>query len=349
MFADNNQISGKQLFCQMTLGLVGAMILFLPGREILGIRGVIACGIGFLCLLVHCFWLTRLAPVYGHLEKYVGHTAAVVTGWVYLAYYILTGAFAIALMGNMISYYMILKTPRFLVHLVIILTCAMAGTPKIQRRGRMAEFCLPFFLFLLSIMMALAFWQNKSHFGGYLLEKRGIDVDTILQDTEILLLSFTCINGVPFLLGRVKEKRFVSLVIGTGTVLAFAARAMLLLQGCYGQAQTEARSWPMLSLMAGIRISDGTVSRMDPIWIALLMMFLLFSVGSTFFYGNYIVQQTRLGIPWYVIYGLVFVISLLQVGEMNIAEFYMDSVRYFFAPVMLLWNGYLIFKKYRLL
>lgn len=345
MFADNNQISGKQLFCQMTLGLLGAMILFLPGREILGIRGAIACGIALLCLLIHCFWLTRLAPVYGHLEKYVGRPVAMGTGLVYLAYYILTGAFVIALIGKMISYYMILKTPLSLVHLVIILTCAMAGTPKIQRRGRMAEFCLPFFIALLFIMMALAFWQNKSHFGGYLLEKREIDVDTILQDTEILLLSFTCINGVPFLLGRVKEKRFISLAAGTGTVLAFAAGAMLLLQGCYGQAQTEARSWPMLSLMAGIRISDGTVSRMDPIWIALLMMFLLFSVGSTFFYGNYIVQQTGLGIPWYVIYGLVYIISLLQVGEMCIAEYYILCVRYFFAPVMLLWNGYLIFKK----
>lgn len=348
MFADNNQISGKQLFCQMTLGLLGAMILFLPGREIFGIRGAIACGIGFVCLPVHCFWLTRLAPVYGHLEKYVGRPAAAGTGLVYLAYYILTGAFVIALIGKMISYYMILKTPLFMVHLVIILSCAMAGTPRIQRRGRMAEFCLPFFIFLLFIMMELAFWQNKSHFGGYLLEKREIDVDTILQDTEILLLSFTCINGVPFLLGRVKEKRFISLAAGTETVLAFTAGAMLLLQGCYGQAQTEARSWPMLSLMAGIRISDGTVSRMDPIWIALLMMFLLFSVGSTFFYGNYIVQQTGLGIPWYVIYGLVYIISLLQVGGMSIAEYYILCVRYFFAPVMLLWNGYLIFKKYTL-
>lgn len=346
MFADNDQISGKQLFYQMTLGLLGAMILVLPGREILGIRGAIACGIAFLCLLVHCFWLTRLAPVYGHLEKYVGRPAAVGTGLVYLAYYILTGAFVIARIGNMISYYMILKTPLFMVHLVIILACAMAGTPKIQSRGRMAEFCLPFFICLLFVMMILAFWQNKSHFSGYLLEKREIDVDTILQDMEILLLSFTCINGVPFLLGRVKEKRFISLAAGTGTVLAFTAGAILLLQGCYGQAQTEARSWPMLSLMAGIRILDGTLSRMDSIWIALLMMFLLFSVGSTFFYGNYIVQQTGLGIPWYVIYGVVFVISLLQVGGMSIAEFYMLCVRYFFAPVMFLWNGYLIFKTY---
>lgn len=349
MFADNDQISGKQLFCQMTLGLLGAMILFLPGREILGIRGVVACGIGFLCLLIHCFWLTRLAPIYGHLEKYVGHPATVATGLVYLAYYILTGAFVIALIGNMISYYMILKTPLFMVHLVIILACAMAGTPRIQKRGRMAEFCLPFFIFLLLVIMILALWQNKSHFGGYLLEKREMDVDTILQDTEILLLSFTCINGAPFLLGRVKGKRFVSLAAGTGIVLAFTAGAVLLLQGCYGQAQTEARSWPMLSLMAGIRISDEMVSRMDPIWIALLMLFLLFSVGSTFFYGNYIVQQTRLRIPWYVIYGLVFVFSLLQIGGMSIAEFYMNSVRYFFAPVMLLWNGYLIFKKYTFL
>lgn len=344
MFADNNQISWRQLFCQMVLSVLGAMILFLPGREIQGIGGCIACVIALLILIFHCFWLVRLTPAYNHLEKYVGTTGTYVTGGVFLAYYILTGAFVVSLIWEIISNYMITDTSQVLVHVVVILACAMAGSPQIQRRGRMGEFCFPFFLGVLLLMIVMAFVQNRGNFGTYLMQESYIDVETLLPDVGILLLAFTCINGVPFLLGNVKDRRFASLAGGVSLVVALLIGMLILIQGSYGTAQTNARQWPVLSLMAGIRLPGGFVSRMDPIWVALLMLFLLFSVGSSFFYSNYIVKRTELGIPWYVIYGLVFVVSLLRFGDMGVNDFYIICVKYFFAPVIFLWNLFLAWK-----
>lgn len=348
MFADNNQISRRQLFCQMVLGMLGAVILFLPGwGGLRGIAGSIACVIACLILIVHCFWMVRIAPAYGHLEKYAGKVGTRIVGGMFLVYFIFTGAFIVSLIGEITSVYMISGASRMLIHAVVILTCAMAGIPQIQRRGRMAEFCFPFFTGALVLMIVLAFVQNRGDFSAYLMQESYMDVDTLIGDTYIILLACTCISAVPFLLGNVKDRRFRSLSGAVTVIMLFLIAVILLLQGSYGTAQIEARQWPVLSIMAGIRISGGVVSRMDPIWVSLLMLFLLFSVGSTFFYGNYIVKKTDLGIPWYVVYALVYVVSLLRIGDMEIGDFYLDTVRFFFAPAFFLWNVFLGIKSRR--
>lgn len=342
MFADNDQISGKQLFCQMTLGLLGAMIVCLPGREISGIRGSIASILAAGVLLFHIFWLIRLTPAYTHLERYAGTVGEKAIGLLFFCYYSMTGAFLTAVIDNLVSEYMVLETSPVLVYLVVILTCITAGVPQIQRRGRMAEFCFPFLITVTVLMMILAYVQNRGDFSGYLLQKTEMDVDTFLQDIEILLLVCTCINGVPFLLGNVKGKRFVALSGGMVLVLGFVIAALLLLQGSYGSVQTGERQWPLLSLMAGIRLGDGTAVRLDPVWVGFLLFYLLFSVGSAFFYGNYIVKKTHLGVPWYGMYLLVFLLSIWKNGTYEITNIYIECVRYFFAPLMFVWNLYLI-------
>ena len=101
---------------------------------------------------------------------------------------------------------------------------------------------------------------------------------------------------------------------------------------------------PLIALIAGIRIPGTFLARFDPLWISVFLMLMLFSVGTTLFYSNYIVKRTELGIPWYVIYGLVFVVSLLRFGDKGVSDFYMICVKYFFAPVIFLWNLFLAWK-----
>lgn len=342
MFADNNQISWRQLFCQMVLGILGAMILFLPGGgSIQGIPGCVSCVIAFLILAVYSIWLVRIAPAYGHLEKSVGKIGMKIAGALFLSYFILTGAFLVDLIWEIISGYMIANTPRMLVHAAVILACAMAGIPQIQRRGRMAEFSFPFFIGALVLMIVMAFSQNRGNFGEYLMQETYMDVDALVMGAYMILASFTCIGAVPFLLGDVKSRRYGSLFAAISVILLFLIAILLLIQGSYGTEQIQERQWPVLSIMASIRIPGGFVSRMDPIWISLMMLFLLFSVGSTFFYSNYIVKKTVLGIPWYVIYGLVYVLSLMGFDEVGIGDIYMDAVRFFFAPAIFLWNLFL--------
>lgn len=348
MFADNNQISWRQLLCQMVLGMLGAVILFLPGKgKIQGIEGCVAGLIAVLILVVYCIWLVRIAPAYGHLDRHVGRAGMRVAGAVFLVYFILTGAFLVSLIWEITSNYMISGASQILVHAIVILGCSMAGIPEIQRRGRMAEFCFPFFIGALVLMMILAFSQHRGDFGTYLMQTSDIDVDTLMKDAYAILCAFACIGAAPFLLGNVKGRRYVGLSGAVVVIFLFFTGMLLLLQGSYGMAQIEARQWPALSVMASIRIPGGFVSRMDPIWVALLMLFLLFGVGSTFFYSNYIVKRTELGVPWYVVYGLVYVVSLIRIGDVEIGDFYLDTVKFFFAPAIFLWNVFLGIKSRR--
>lgn len=369
MFADNNQISGRQLFCQMVLGISGAAILFLPGNgRLKGIPGSLACVIALAVLLLYCILLVRIGPVYSHLEKNIGPFWTKATGLLFLGYFLLTGAFLVDLIWEILSGYMIADTSKMLIHIAVVLACAMAGIPQIQRRGRLAEFVFPFFVGVLVLMIVLAFSQNRGDLGEYLMQGAAdtsiaepsminpsaadvhaeksqgnamplyIDVDTLVKDAYTILTSFACIGAVPFLLGNVKSHRYGSLTAGIFLIFSFLIGMLLLVQGSYGSLQVENRQWPALSVMAGIRIPGGFVSRMDPIWISLMLLFLLFSVGSTFFYGNFIVKKTGLGVPWYVLYGLVYVFSLTQWQGKGIGDVYKDALGYFFAPAIFLWN-----------
>lgn len=339
MFANNDQISWRQLFCQMVLGIVGTAILFLPGRGgVNGISGTISCVIAFVVLAIYGIWLVRIAPAYGHMERHVGTVGRSIAGGLFLGYFILTGAFLVSLICEITSIYMVSRASAFWTSALVILTCSMAGIPQIQRRARMAEFCFPFFISVLVIMIVLAFFQSRSDFGNYLFQESYVDVDGLLTDSYTILSVFACVSAVPFLLGNVKGHRYVSLLFALTVIFSLMIGVIVLLQGSYGAVQVTARSWPVLSIMAGIRIPGGFVSRMDPIWLSLLLLFLLFSLGSTFFYSNYIVKRTKLKIPWYIIYGLIFVVSLTRIKDMGIQDYYMTLVKWFFAPAIFLWN-----------
>jgi len=168
-----------------------------------------------------------------------------------------------------------------------------------------------------------------------------MDVDTILRDMYKILAVSTCVGTTPFILGNVRGRRYVGLVSAVGTIFLFLIGTIILLQGSYGIYQVADREWPVLSVMASIRVPGGFVSRMDPVWLSLILLLLLFSVGSTFFYSNYIVKKTELKIPWYVIYGLVYVLSLMRFGQDGIRRWYLPAVSLFFAPAIFLWNMFL--------
>ena len=342
MFASNEQISWKQMYCQMVLGLLGALLLFLPGEgEIYGLPGTFAVTVAVLVLVVYCFLLVRIAPVYGHLARYVGISGMRVAGGVFLVYFILTGAFLISVIWEAVSIYINISAPQWVIHVAVILTCGMAGIPQIQRRGRLAELVFPFFILVLTAMIVMAFIQNRGEFTAYLMQRTYVDVDTIFIDVYKILAVCACVGATPFILSNVRDRRYVGLVSAVGTLFLFLVGTVVLLQGSYGIKQVMTRNWPVLSIMSSIRIPGGFVFRMDPIWIALMLLLLLFSVGSSFFYGNYIVKKTDLKIPWYVVYGLIYVASLTKIGEWSIRELYLPMVCFCFAPAIFLWNLFL--------
>lgn len=366
MFADNDVISARQLLCQLTLGMLGVFLLVLPGSgELYGIKGVLCCFLGFLLVAVYCFFLVRMAPAYRHPEKSFGIWGARLLGLWFISYFIFTGAFIVSVVSDVIDVYLVTGSSPFLTHAVILLACAMAGIPQVQRRGRMAEACFGVLIGILLLLMILCIGQQDwkyleqelvgvqeaaistasgagrmitANTESYSVWKSIFQPGKIALGTYEFLAVFTGIGALPFLLNKVKDHRCKSMIGGVAIITGFLIMALLLLQGSYGTDQVQERPWPLIALIAGIRIPGTFLARFDPLWISIFLMLMLFSVGTTLFYSNYIAKCTDIPIKWYWILLAVYLVSLVDFGGYTIKEYYEILLLYIYAPTILVLN-----------
>ena len=114
----------------------------------------------------------------------------------------------------------------------------------------------------------------------------------------------------------------------TGLLVIAGSMALL---GVFGRRGTAAAQDPLLLLMAGTSLPGGFLERFDILWMAFLLMGLLFTLGSLLFYVSLIGEKTGLWKPQnlYVRIGTVLFIWLLSCAESG------WSVRYGYFPFFL--------------
>lgn len=354
MFAINDRITARQLYYQIVMSMAGVLLVSLPGYDaIYGWVGVGCCMGAFLIWILYSFFLVRISSHYGHLEKILGDFGKKAYGVWMMLFFVLTGAFVTSLIAQLIGTYFVTGAPSCVIHGVILLACAMAGIPQIQRRGRMAEICFPLLMGLLVLLLLVSFgqqaWENAA-FLDYLSQPIEVDVKNFASGIYVLFAVSAGLWGLPFLLNKIKGNRWKSVLAAFGILMLLLMVVLVLLQSCYGTNQVLKRQWPIVSLMGSIRISGGFVYRIDPLWMCILLMMLLFSVGSTLFYGNYITGATGILWKWYWTPVLVYVISLVQTSWGSVGEWYDELLLYIFCPITVLihlvigWRG----RKYRI-
>lgn len=340
MFAMNDRITAKQLYYQIVISMAGVVLVVFPGyQNLYGLNGILICiatGIlgGFYSVL-----LVRISSFYEQLEKILGMKGMKLYGIFMLSFFLITGSFLLAIIGEIVKSYFGIRISLPVLYAVILSFCILSGFPQVQRRGRMAEISFSILGSALLVFLFLSYGnqmlQNDT-FSIYLKQGMNIQAKPILLGVYVLFAMFSGIFGLPFLLDSVKGNRWKAIAGAYGTLLILLAAACILLQGSYGIAQAVHRRWPMLSLFGGIRIPGGFVFRLDPIWIGVLVLLLLFSTGSTLFYGNIIVKKTKVYWKWYwsllVVYGL----SLLPTAYGTILQYYDKILLFVYCPLMVL-------------
>lgn len=342
MFAINDRITARQLYYQIVMSMAGVLLVFLPGYEsIYGFVGVGCCLGVFLIWILYSFFLVRISSYYGHLDKILGRFGKKLYGIWMIGFFAVTGAFLTSLIYEVIGTYFVTGAAAPLIHGVILLTCTMAGLPQIQRRGRMAEVCFPILGGALILLLTLSFGQQifqSETFAQYLRQEVVVDAKIFASGIYVLFAVSSGLFGLPFLLNHVKGYRWRSIIGAFGTLLLVLIAVLILLQGSYGIRQVMERKWPIVSLMGGIRIPGGFVFRIDHIWIGILLMLLLFSVGSTLFYANYIAGTVQMNLKWYWTPAMVYIISLIPTGFGKIGVYYDELLLYIFCPVSVLFH-----------
>ena len=125
---------------------------------------------------------------------------------------------------------------------------------------------------------------------------------------------------LPFLFASVQKKHqsvilpVMRSVWKTGLLVIAGSMALL---GVFGQRGTAAAQDPLLLLMAGTRVPGGFFARFDILWMALLLLGLLFTLGSLLFYVSLVGEKTGLWRPWnfYVRIGAALLVWLLSCAK----------------------------------
>lgn len=345
MFADNHRISRAQMERQYLLAYLGPLVLWI-GPKLQGRNGFfgILTGAGILCIWM--FFLLRQVHIFRYPQRYWGKMMSWVTAFIYESYLVLTGGWLAANAGKILQEYMIEGIPMWIAAGVFVLA-ALGSSGGIQERGRFAQTVWPVVGGILALMFLLAAFQGQ---GGQGQQEQGILLiqeapvwnqesgKEILRGTVWFLISFLGTVLITFLEVDYKgsEEQSACLVKMIGKVTLWLCGLSVLLQAVFGTRGARTLEYPVLNLMAGVRIPGGFVRRIDMIFLTAALFALLFSMGSIFFYSKYIFGRLGLRAGRIPAAVLVFLLGTVDFGRWSLIEEYPKIIGYIYLPLFLI-------------
>ena len=345
-FAENNRISHRQLYRQIIMAFTAPFLLCLFGRRrMMGMSGLIGTVLALAVLFFYVIFLIRLRHGFTDPVKSVGKTAGRLVGLFFLLYCVLTAAFLLDLLGEIVSVSLGTGISREWLCFLALLACSYGTYGGIQRRGRVAEVSGGLVLAAVVLMLLLSVGQGKWSYFQEMVWNSGPSVRRIIQYGYGLLCAFSGLSLLPFVFGNVEKAgsagKTVLLAVGTLGILLLLVE--LILPSVFGWKRLLYENYPILPLLSGADLPGNVLARFDVLWMGFLLYSLLFSVGSLLHYGHFIVEKAGLGtgIVWITV--LVFLAAVLQVGNVGIRDYFRGYLENIFVPGMLVIQVILFF------
>lgn len=165
MYADNAQISHRQLFRQIFTGLAGIYILVIPVMPKLhGRQGILALLTGMGIYLLLCTYFVRIKTVFQYPEKYLGKFWGRCLVFFYVSWLWLMGIFLLLVIVRVTKRFLVEGSASWIILLLAGLAAYFGSHQGLERRGRMAEVCFPFLVILLGILFFLGILRMKPEY-----------------------------------------------------------------------------------------------------------------------------------------------------------------------------------------
>lgn len=338
-FAENNRISHRQLYRQIIMAFTAPFLLRLFGkRQTMGMSGLIGTVLALALLFFYVIFLTRLRHGFADPIRNVGKTAGRMVGLFFLIYCVLTAAFLLDLLGEIVSVSLGTGISREWLCFLALLACSYGTYSGIQRRGRVAEVSGGLVLAAVVLMLLLAAGQGKWSYFQEMVWNSGPSMSRIVQYGYGLLCAFSGLSLLPFALGNVEKAGSAgkTVLFAVGTLGVLIVLVELILPSVFGWKRLLYENYPILPLLSGADLPGNVLARFDVLWMGFLLYSLLFSVGSLLHYGHFIVEKTRLGGGSVWITVLVFLAAVLQVEHVGIRDYFRGYLEDIFVPGMLL-------------
>lgn len=345
-FAENNRISHRQLYRQIILSFLAPFLLCLPGRRgLLGIPGIIGTVTAVVLLLFYVIFLIRLAPYFGDLYKTAGGFWARVIGLFFLAFVIITAAFLLHVLGEVIPVSLLSGVPSFWIMLLAVLVCGSGTHKGMQRRGRIAEVSGGVLLWSVILMMLLCLGQSKASYFMEMVHAFPAEGVSVWRDCYVVLCAFSGLGLLPFILDEVGKQGSAGKAAAFGilTLGGILVGMLILLPAVFGWERLNAETYPMLPLLDGANLPGNVLARFDVLWMGFLIYSILFAIGSLFHYGHQIIRRTGLGTGRIWMAAAAFFLSLATFEGAGIKEYYGTYVAYVFVPGLLLCQLFIMF------
>lgn len=335
MFSDNGRISQKQLGRQTVLTFLGVMMMLAPANVLMRDRnGVISCLLGTAAIFIYLFFIARLAGAYRNPEKTLGKVGSKIAALIFLVYLILTGGYLVRTLGFVVQEYLLTSVHIWLIMGLIVLASACGTGWNLQRRARIAEKSYPIIIggFILLLVMA-AFQVPEAPKAG----DQILSVNSVAQGSYQYFAAFAAVAVIPFILDQVERSAGAGkrLMKNIGSVALFTIAGLLVLQAAFGAKGVAFRKIPILDLMSGVVLPGKFLERFDVIWMSLLIFCFLFSVGSTMFYSNYILEKVNLKKYRVAVTIAVFAVACAEYNGASIQEVYGAISLYVYTPLLL--------------
>ena len=336
MYADNAQISHRQLFRQIFTGLVGVYILVIPVMpQLYGRQGILALLTGTVIYLLLCTYFVRIKTVFQYPEKYLGKFLGKCLFFLYVSWVWLMGIFLLLVIVRVTKRFLIEGSHSWMIFLLTGLAAYLGSHQGLERRARMAEVCFPFLVILLGSLFFLGILRMKPE---YLLEMGSLSLEGWLRGTWEVVCLFLPFVFLPVTLGNVKKPGEARHIMGNSiaVIAGMLVFSLLLLQGSFGLGGYEHKRYPMIDFMAGIQIPGNFLQRVDVFFVAAVVFSLLFGLGSVFFYQHELLVRIKMEKTFlFAATGMVISAILWEKLEAPTSWFFSITTR-FYGPVFLL-------------
>lgn len=349
MFADNHRISRIQMERQYLLAYLGPAVLWIgPGLQ--GRNGFFSVIAGTLILCIWMFFLMRQVHVYRYPERYWGKIMSRVIALGYESYLIFTGGWLVANIGKILREYMIQGIPLWLAAGLFVLA-ALGSSGNLQERGRFAQTAWPAVGWIVGLMLLIAAFQGVGSYGqktqGVLsIQEAAVwnwdEIEQIVRGSVFFAAALLGTVLIPFL--EVENdsngEHSASRLKMIGKITLWVLVISVLLQAAFGSKGAETLEYPVLNLMAGVKIPGGFIRRIDMIFLTAALFALMFSLGSIFFYGRYILERTGIltAEAWWsriLAAVLCFLLGTVDFGQWQLIREYPKIVCFIYLPVFL--------------
>lgn len=321
MIGENGKISHIQRKRQYQLTFFVPFLLFVSPH--------IQSGMGILAvaLTVPCF--CALIWIVGKMETSLLESRDIISGrrrFLFVLavqiFLVVAGVWISLEAGNLIAAYMLLQIPWWGVLAIFVLVSLAVGR-NLQVRGRFAEISWPLVCVLTTVFYCFAGWQGirevmggkwdlREHFRGFWefsWEKLWESILTLAAAfAGTLLLPFAKVYEQTADKKR-KKIQWAPMWLGMWLVLT-----ILLQQLYFGSHAWQSLSYPLLDLMAGVRLPGDFIRRLDLIFLTIMLFGLLFTMGSICFYSGYLWEKVKISMGRIPLLVLIFVLVTLLSG-----------------------------------